>query len=150
MTSKAEQPVIPALLRAARGAYAHAIRAQLASGGFEDLPRNGPYVLGGVANHGSSIRDLIRELGVSKQAASQLLDTLVLRGYLYREVNPEDRRRMTIGLTERGSAAATAVRAAVVTVDRQLAELCTTKEIAGLRACLQALWKIRERTQAQL
>ena len=48
--------------------------------------------------------DMIRGLGVTKQAASQLIDTLVLRGYLTRDVNPEDRRRMTVTLTERGRA----------------------------------------------
>src|SRR5271170_4737621 len=105
-----DEVVIPALLRAARGAYGHAVRTRLAAGGFDDLPRNGPYILGGMANHGGTAGSLIRELGVSKQAASQLIDTLVLRGYLEREVDAEDRRRMTIELTERGLAAAAAVR----------------------------------------
>ena len=39
---------------------------------------------------------MIGGLGISKQRASQLVDTLVLRGYLTREVNAEDRRRTTI------------------------------------------------------
>ena len=58
-----------------------------------------------------SVLDSIRGLGVTKQAASQLLDTLVLRGFLVRDINPEDRRRMTIDLTERGHAAAAAIYA---------------------------------------
>src|SRR5271155_491974 len=97
-----DEVVIPALLRAARGSYAAAVGRHLSEAGFEDLPRNGAYVLGGMANHGGSVVGLIRELGVTKQAASQLIDTLVLRGYLAREVNPDDRRRMDIELTERG------------------------------------------------
>ena len=52
----------------------------------------------------------MRELGVSKQAAGQLVDTLVLRGYLERSVDPEDRRRLTLTLTERGMAAHLATR----------------------------------------
>src|SRR5471032_754835 len=114
---------IPALLRAARGAYGHAVRSRLASGGFEDLPGNGPYVLGGMANHGGTAGDLIRQLGVSKQAASQLIDTLVLRGYLERTVNADDRRRMTIELTDRGRAAAEAVAEGFNAVDAELANL---------------------------
>lgn len=102
----ADEVVIPALLRAARGTYAQAIRVRLAAAGFDDMPRNGLYVLGGMASHGGSAGGLIRELEVTKQAASQLIDTLVLRGYLNREVNPADRRRMTIELTDRGRAAA--------------------------------------------
>jgi DNA-binding MarR family transcriptional regulator len=142
-----DEVVIPALLRAARGAYGNAIRARLAAGGFDDLPGNGPYILGGMANHGGTAGDLIRELGVSKQAASQLIDTLVLRGYLEREVNADDRRRMTIELTERGRGAAEAVRDGVEAVDTELAELISPAELAGLRAGLIALTTIRERLE---
>lgn len=140
--------VIPALLRAARGAYGHAIRTRLADGGFDDMPANGPYILGGMANHGGSAGDLVRELGVTKQAASQLIDALVLRGYLQREPNPDDRRRVTIELTERGHTAAKAVRDGVISVDGELAILCSPAEIEGLRAGLAALCIIRERLEA--
>ena len=82
-----DEDPIPVLLRAARGSYAQAIRAQLAPEGIDDLPRNGPFVLGGMANWGGSATDLIDALAISKQAASQLIDTLVLRGYLTRQIN---------------------------------------------------------------
>lgn len=136
---------ITALLRAARGAYSHAVRHHLHAGDFDDLPRNGPYVLGGMANHGGTAGQLVRQLGVSKQAASQLIDTLVLRGYLERHPDAEDRRRLTIRLTERGQAAAAATRAGVLEVEGQLATLVTPAELAGLRAGLVALCDIRDR-----
>lgn len=135
------------LLRRARGGYGNVIAASLAEAGFEDLPRNGPFVLGGMANHGGSAVEMIRGLGVSRQAASQLLDTLVLRAYLTREINPEDRRRMDVKLTDRGRAAAAVIRAAVERVDRELAEMIGPSELAGLRSGLLALAAIRERTQ---
>ena len=50
---------------------------------------------------------LTRELGISKQAVSQLIDTMVMRGYLERTPDAEDRRRMLLHLTPRGRAAAT-------------------------------------------
>ncbi len=134
------------MLRGARGAYGNTVAAMLAAAGFDDLPRNGPFVLGGMANHGGSVVDLIRSLGVSRQAASQLIDTLVLRGYLGREVNRDDRRRMDIELTERGRAAAAVVRAAVKKIDRQLTAMLSPAETAGLRAGLAALAAIKERT----
>src|SRR5690349_21190401 len=111
---------IPALLRAARFAYGAAIRERLAAAGLEDLPRNGPYVLGGMENQGNAPGDLIRQLGVSKQAASQLIDTLVVRGYVERGFDPDDRRRLVLEATERGRAAARAVRAGVEEVDAAL------------------------------
>jgi DNA-binding MarR family transcriptional regulator len=137
--------VIPALLRAARGSYAQAIRAHLAEAGYDDLPRNGGFVLGGMANHGGEAVDMIRGLGVSKQAASQLIDTLVLRGYLTREMNPDDRRRMTLELTERGCGAAAAVRSGVEMIDAELAQMVTPAELAGLRCGLAALSQIKVR-----
>lgn len=145
----ADDVVIPALLRAARGSYGGAIGERLAVAGFGDLPRNGAYVLGGMVNHGGQAAGLVRQLGVSKQAASQLIDTLVVRGYLEREVNPEDRRRVTVIVTERGRAAATAIQAGVRAVDAELAELITPEQFAGMRAGLVALCEIRDRIEEQ-
>jgi DNA-binding MarR family transcriptional regulator len=141
--------VIPALLRAARGSYAQAITANLAAAGFGDLPRNGAFVLGGMGNHGGTAVDMIRGLGVTKQAASQLIDTLVLRGYLTRQVNPEDRRRMTIALTDRGQAASAAVRSGVEAIDAELARMITPAELAGLRAGLEALGRIKDQMREE-
>jgi DNA-binding MarR family transcriptional regulator len=119
----------------------------LAAAGFDDLPRNGPFVLGGMANHGGAAVDMIQSLGVSRQAASQLIDTLVLRGYLDRRVNRDDRRRMDIELTERGRAAGVVVRAAIKKVDRRLTAMLSPAELAGLRAGLAALAAIKEKTE---
>jgi DNA-binding MarR family transcriptional regulator len=138
---------IPALLRGARGSYAHTIAGFLAAAGCDDLPQNGPFVLGGMANHRAAAVDMIRGLGVTRQAASQLIDTLVVRGYLTREVNPADRRRLNIELTDRGRAAAQAVAAAIGQVDEELAAMITPAELAGLRAGLVALAGIKERTR---
>lgn len=138
---------IPALLRGARGAYGNTVAAMLAAAGFDDLPRNGPFVIGGMANHGGAAVELIRGLGVSRQAASQLIDTMVLRGYLDRQVNSDDRRRMDIELTDRGRAAAAVVRAAVKRIDRRLTAMVSPEELAGLRAGLTALATIKEQTQ---
>ena len=136
-----------ALLRAARGSYGHAIRTELAAAGFDDLPRNAPFVLGGMHNHDIDAGALIRQLGVSKQAASQLIDTLVVRGYLERRANADDRRRLTIELTDRGRAAAEAIRDGVEFVDAELARMLSPAELAGLRRGLEALTEIRERLE---
>lgn len=139
----ADDVPLPALLRASRGAYGHAVRRRLAEAEFDDLPRNGPYVLGGMANHGVSPGQLVRELGVSKQATGQLIDTLVARGYLDRRPDPDDRRRLLIELTPRGRAAAEEVREAIRSVDAELARRVSAAELAGLRAGLVALSEIR-------
>src|ERR1700679_4387154 len=96
--------VMPALLRHARNTYGTAMRRALAEAGYDDIPRNGLYVIGGLALGAGDVplSVLIEELSVSKQAAGQLIDTLALRGYLYRQTDEDDRRRLTLALTERG------------------------------------------------
>lgn len=134
-------------MRAARGTYGHAITAGLVAAGYEDLPRNGPFVIGGMANQGGSAVEMIRGLGVSRQAASQLIDTLVVRGYLARDVNTDDRRRLDITLTERGRGAATVIRAAVDRIHAELATMISPGELAGMRAGLSALANIKQRSR---
>jgi DNA-binding MarR family transcriptional regulator len=146
-SSAAENEEILVLLVRARGGYGNTIGAHLAAAGFDDLPRNGPFVLGGMASHQGSAVEIIRSLGVTRQAASQLIDTLVLRGYLSREINSDDRRRMNVVLTERGQAAAAAIRAGIEQVQAELAQMLTPAEITGLRAGLAALGEIKEKTE---
>jgi DNA-binding MarR family transcriptional regulator len=135
---------IPELMRAASGSYRQAIGAQLAAGGFDDLPRNGGFLVAYLANGEESIEEMIRGLGVSKQAFSQLVDTLVLRGYVTRDVNAEDRRRMTLALADRGSAAAEAISTATKAVDEELSRRLSAAEMAGLRRGLAVLAEMRE------
>ena len=79
-------------------------------------------VIGGLARGAESVPlgELVRDLRVSKQAAGQLVDTLVLRGYLERTVDAEDRRKLTVSLTARGKAAAAVQRAAGQRIDAEL------------------------------
>ncbi|HTJ03578.1 MAG TPA: MarR family transcriptional regulator [Methylovirgula sp.] len=118
-----ETAVIPALLRHARTAYGGAMNAALIEAGCDDIPKNGHYVIGGLAMGagGVPLGRLAEELGVTKQAAGQLVDTLVLRGYLNRTVDPEDRRKVSITLSERGQLAASVQAAARQRVDAALA-----------------------------
>src|SRR6185437_6422907 len=85
---------LPALLRHARTAYGSAMRGALEEAGYSDIPKNGLYVIGGLALGAGDIplAVLIRDLRISKQAAGQLVDALVSRGYLDRTVDGEDRR----------------------------------------------------------
>src|ERR1700722_13216491 len=96
----------PTLMRSARGAYAQSIRAELHAIGIDDLPRNGAFILAGVDPAGGPRQDLPSELGVTKQAVSLVIDTLVDRGYLERRPDSDDHRRVVLELTDRGHDAA--------------------------------------------
>lgn len=129
----------PALLRAARRAYGSAVTGALAEAGCDDMPRNGSYVIGAIVRSGAPLGQIIDALGVSKQAAGQLVDTLVTRGYLARAADPDDRRRLTITLTGRGLAAAEVIRAAVEQVDASVLRRVGPEHVAHTRATLAAL-----------
>ncbi len=116
----------------------------------DDLPRNGAYVIGAMANHNLSLggdgadassaaAGLAEQLGVSKQAVSQLLDTLVARGYLHRDPDPADRRRLAITLTERGQAAAHLAAGANRTMDHELEAHLGSDGVRTLRRQLAAV-----------
>jgi DNA-binding MarR family transcriptional regulator len=135
------QAAMPALLRHARYTYGAAMRRALATAGFDDIPRNGLYVIGGLALGGGAVplTQLVKELRTSKQAAGLLVDTLVTRGYLERTVDKDDRRKMNVALTERGRAAAAVQAMARTKVDNQLVASVGQDDVACTRRTLTAL-----------
>lgn len=132
---------IPALLRHARNTYGAAMRRALEDAGFDDIPKNGLYVIGGLALGAGDapLSHLVRDLRISKQSAGQLVDALVARGYLQRAEDPDDRRRQIITLTPRGHAAAMAQGRASKRIDALLAERIGQAHVATLRKALAAL-----------
>jgi DNA-binding MarR family transcriptional regulator/catechol 2,3-dioxygenase-like lactoylglutathione lyase family enzyme len=133
----------PALLRLGRDVYAQAIRAELAEAGIDDLPRNGGVILAGIDIAGAPRPDLPGELGVTKQAVSQLIDVLVSRGYLERGADPGDRRRIALELTGKGREVVEAIRRGIGEIDRQLAKRLSAEQVEAMHAALIALTEIR-------
>ncbi len=143
-----EEVPVPQLLRDVREVYRDAVRRALDSVGCDDVPRNGALVLAGLnqGTPGPEFRpqaEVVSWLGSSKQTASQLIDTLVLRDYLERRNDPVDRRRMEVRLTPRGRTASVAIRAATDAIDASVARLLTADELHGLRAGLAAYRELR-------
>lgn len=136
-----EEVAIPALLRHARVTYGMAMRRALAEAGYDDIPKNGMYVIGGMALGTGAIAlgQLIKELRVSKQAAGQLVDSLVLRGYLKRDEDPSDRRKSNVTLTERGRAAAVVQAGARGEIDARLLAQVGQEDVLRTRRTLAAL-----------
>jgi DNA-binding MarR family transcriptional regulator len=130
---------LPVLLRAGLGAYRQRVQERLVSAGLDDLPRGGPFVFGSLVSQGGVAGDVILQLGISKQAASKLIDTLVVRGYLDRAVDASDRRRYTLEVTERGREAARIVRSAVASLDDELAAHLDARELAAFAKGLTVL-----------
>ncbi|CAM5228666.1 MarR family winged helix-turn-helix transcriptional regulator [Streptomyces aurantiogriseus] len=113
-----EALALTAALLAAAGDLTRRINDGVEARGFEGRPAYG-FAFTRLARGGATVTELATHLGVTKQAASQLVDELVRKGYVERRPHPEDARARLIVLTERGwectraaeEAAADAVRA---------------------------------------
>lgn len=148
-----QQVVFPALLRHARTTYGKAMRAALDEAGFDDIPGNGLYVIGGMALREGEITigQLMKELRITKQGAGQLVDALVMRGYLSRTVDERDRRQLIVTLTERGRAAAKVQAGAREDIDAQLAARVGEADVQAARRALGTLIEMgREEAEAEI
>lgn len=140
-----EAVVMPALLRHARTTYGKAMHAALAEAGCDDFPKNGLYIIGGLAAGagGVPLGRLAKELNVSKQAVGQLVDTLVLRGYVERSTDAQDRRKLTASLTARGRMAAQVQIKARERIDAELQDRVGADGVRNCRKVLGALVDMR-------
>ena len=65
-------------------------------------------------NEGASLSEVTDHIGLTLPTMSALVDGLVARGLVNRRTDPNDRRRMTLTLTESGRARLQSARAATV------------------------------------
>ncbi len=133
---------LPTLMGAAQRTYVAAIQAALEAAGYGDIPPTGYRIVGALTRAGSGVQELAGRLAMSKQATGRLADVLVVRGYVARQTDPEDRRRVILTLTERGRAATDIARSAIGLVDRALAEVTAEEDVVVTRATLRALVSI--------
>jgi DNA-binding MarR family transcriptional regulator len=78
-------------------------------------------------------------MGMTKQAASKLVDAMVSADYLERRVEGHDARRKRLCLTTRGENLLAEVELIYAELERQWAEVIGTDRLEGLRADLQSV-----------
>lgn len=76
--------------------------AELAARGHEDVRPVHDFALRAILTGADSASALGRAMSVSKQAAAKTIAVLETRGYVVREPDPTDRRRMRLRVTDRG------------------------------------------------
>jgi DNA-binding MarR family transcriptional regulator len=95
---------------------------------------------------GATVSDVAGHLGLALSTTSQLIDGLLKRQYMLREVSQRDRRCATLSLTAEGNTMLEDVRARVhAWMDERLASL-TPEEREALRVAMPALNAIFRRT----
>ncbi|MFE3885466.1 MarR family winged helix-turn-helix transcriptional regulator [Streptomyces lydicus] len=93
------------LVLALSGQLVQEIHTRVAGQGFADLRPVHGFAFARISLGEVTTADLAEHLGVTKQAAAQLVEELVRKGYVQRRPHPQDARARLLELTTRGRAA---------------------------------------------
>jgi DNA-binding MarR family transcriptional regulator len=126
-----EAIALTAALLAAAGDLTKRINDGVVARGFEARPAFG-FAFARLAPDGATATDLAAHLGVTKQAASQLVDELVRKGYAERHPHPGDARARLVVLTELGWACTRAAEEAALEAVQPWVELLGESEVRVL------------------
>ncbi|AVH59582.1 MULTISPECIES: MarR family winged helix-turn-helix transcriptional regulator [Streptomyces] len=127
-----EAMALAAALLATAGELTQRINDGVVARGFEGRPAYG-FAFVRLTPDGATVTDLATHLGVTKQAASQLVDELVRKGYAERRPHPDDARARLIVLTERGRACMRAAEEAAAEAVGEWVERLGEGEVRALR-----------------
>lgn len=122
-------------LLAAAGDLARRVNDGVVARGFEGRPAYG-FAFARLAAGDATATDLAAHLGVTKQAAGQLVDELVRAGYAERRPHPGDARARLVVLTERGHACTRAAEEAAADAVREWAGVLGEGDVRALRGLL--------------
>ena len=115
------------------------VQAGVAESGFDDVRPVHGFAFARLSESPATTAQLAEHLGITKQAASELVQHLVDRGYLTRVVDPTDRRGRLLVLTERGHDCTRAAQAAASRTVAGWEQRLTPDQVAGFRDALTAV-----------
>jgi DNA-binding MarR family transcriptional regulator len=127
------------LFKAARLLDESALARAARESGRPPLRRSHTSLLPHIDLAGTRITDLAQRLGVSKQAASQLVDDLEARGVLARAPDAEDARARRVVFTEQGRQALLEGLTLLQRIERELAQAIGETTMAQLHQALVAI-----------
>jgi DNA-binding MarR family transcriptional regulator len=128
-----------ALLGTAWSILIEGLHKELAARGFEDVRPSHGFVFQRLAPYGATGNELAEHLGVTKQAASQMIDYLEERGYVVRKPHPSDKRGKLVLLTQRGWDCIRATEAVFARIEQRWTAIVGPDHMTMLRADLRCL-----------
>jgi len=128
-----------ALVLAAGNALVDGIHAGVVGRGFGDVRPAHGFAFARLAPSGATVSELAAHLSVTRQAAAQLVDELIEKGYVTRQPHPEDGRARLVVLTERGWACTRAADQAAADAVRAWATVLGEDRLRALRDDLSAV-----------
>ncbi|MFG2787544.1 MarR family winged helix-turn-helix transcriptional regulator [Streptomyces sp. NPDC048419] len=128
-----EAMALSAALLAVAGELTQRINEGVVARGFEGVRPAHGFAFTRLAPDGATVTELAAHLGVTKQAASQLVDEIVRKGYAERRSHPDDARARLVVLTERGWACTRAAEEAAAEVVQAWGRLLGEGQVRTLR-----------------
>jgi DNA-binding MarR family transcriptional regulator len=130
---------LPVLLLSAARALVDGIDAGVRARGFADLRPAHGFAFVRLSHDGATVGQLADHLDVTKQAASQMVEELVTKGYVERRPHPGDARARLIVLTPKGWACTRAADEAATELLRPWADALGPDRLDALRADLSRI-----------
>ena len=109
------------------------ISAGVRARGFDDVRPAHGFAFARLAPDGATITQLAEHLDVSRQAAAQVVDELIAKGYVQRSRHPDDARARLITLTGKGWACTRAAEAATADAVRPWAAILGEDRLRALQ-----------------
>jgi DNA-binding MarR family transcriptional regulator len=128
------------LLARARQSWIEQIRERMQEAGFSGYRRSDAWVLGLLLRQPLAIGQLGEALGITRQAARQLADGLIERGYASFGTDEADARRTLIILTPRGKVYGRAIWKAQDALNEKVRSRVTEADLAAADTVLRAVF----------
>ncbi len=128
---------LTALLALAFGAVVDELQRRLAALGYDDVRPAHGFAFVRLTPDGATITEIAAHLGITKQAASHMVDDLEGRGYVERRAHPTDGRGKVVALTARGWACIAVTEEIFADIERRWADLIGVERMEALRADLR-------------
>ncbi|HUD36403.1 MAG TPA: MarR family winged helix-turn-helix transcriptional regulator [Streptosporangiaceae bacterium] len=138
MEDLAAEALTVALLAASR-AVVDGISAGVRARGFTDVRPAHGFAFARLARGDATITQLADHLDITRQAAAQLADELVAKGYIERRDHPDDGRAKLLVLTSKGWACTRAAEAAIAETVASWESVLGAGKLRVLRADLEQL-----------
>jgi DNA-binding MarR family transcriptional regulator len=131
-----EAQALTVALLAAAAALVDGVQAGVAARGYDDVRPTHGFAFARLATNGATVSELAVHLGMTKQAASQLVEELVAKGYVERRLHPDDARARLVVLSQRGWACTRAADQAAAETVRSWAKVLGERRMRDLIADL--------------
>ena len=135
-------PTVIALFRRTARAMAEDLVDRLDTAGHPGITASEHLVFENLSPDGARVTDLAARMGMTRQAASELVESLEARGYLTRHADPDDRRARVVVLTDAGRTLVRRALHEIATIeaawrDRLVAAGLTGDLLPALRAAVE-------------